>query len=44
MPLLEDFEGTLTLRTNSDKLLTATVLELGGEAGEFTVLPVTPIP
>ena len=42
--LLEDFEGTLTLRTNSDKLLTATVLELGGEAGEFTVLPVTPIP
>ena len=42
--LLEDFEGTLTLETGTKDLLTATVLELGRAAGEFTVLPVTPIP
>ena len=42
--LLEDFEGTMTLETGSSNLITATVLELGGEAGQFTVLPVTPIP
>ena len=34
----------MTLETGSSNLITATVLELGGEAGQFTVLPVTPIP
>ncbi len=42
--LLEDFEGTMTLETGSSNLITATVLELGGAAGQFTVLPVTPLP
>lgn len=43
--LLEDFEGTLTVQaTGLNDLITATALELGGEAGQFTALPVTPIP
>ena len=43
--LLEDFEGTLTVQVTSlNALITATALELGGDAGQFTALPVTPIP
>ncbi len=42
---LENFEGTLTVTTASlNGLLIATALELGPEAGQFTTLPVTPIP
>ena len=42
---LENFEGTLTVTTASlGALLVATALELGPQAGQFTTLPVTPIP
>ena len=42
---LTDFEGTLTVDVNSlNQLITATALELGTEPGQFTTLPVTPIP
>lgn len=42
---LEHFEGTLTVTTASlNGLLIATALELGPQAGQFTTLPVTPIP
>jgi len=42
---LTDFEGTLTVDVNSlNQLITATALELGTERGQFTTLPVTPIP
>ncbi len=38
--LLEDFEGTLTVQVTSlNALITATALELGGDAGQFTALP-----
>ena len=39
-PVLEDFEGTLTVMGN---LLAATALQLGNDPGEFTTLPVVPI-
>lgn len=43
---LENFEGTLTVEVGSalSDLITATALELGTKPGEFTTLPVTPIP
>ncbi len=42
---LTDFEGTLTVTTGSlNALLVATALELGPQPGQFTTLPVTPIP
>ncbi len=42
---LSDFEGTLTVTTGSlNALLVATALELGPQPGQFTTLPVTPIP
>ena len=42
---LTDFEGTITVQTSSgNALFTATVLELGTLSGQFTTLPVTPIP
>ena len=43
---LENFEGTLTVQVGSSQsyLITATALELGANPGEFTTLPVTPIP
>jgi len=42
---LEDFEGTLTVEvTTFNALIAATALELGSQPGEFTTLPVTPIP
>ncbi len=42
---LTDFEGTLTVEVSSlNQLITATALELGTGPGQFTTLPVTPIP
>ena len=42
---VDDFEGTITVTTGSlNGLLVATALELGGLPGQFTTLPVTPIP
>jgi hypothetical protein len=42
---LSNFEGTVTVTTGSlNGLMIATALELGTAAGEFTTLPVTPIP
>lgn len=41
----ENFTGTITVETNSlNALITGTALELGLNPGEFTTLPVTPIP
>jgi hypothetical protein len=42
---LTDFEGTLTVEVSSlNALITATALELGSQPGQFTTLPVTPLP
>ncbi|HUV12484.1 MAG TPA: hypothetical protein VMY18_02510, partial [Acidobacteriota bacterium] len=42
---LTNFEGTLTVDVGSlNQLITATALELGTGPGQFTTLPVTPIP
>lgn len=42
---LTNFEGTITVSTNSlNALITATALELGTLPGQFTTLPVTPVP
>lgn len=42
---LENFEGTLTVETSSlNALIAATALELGSQPGQFTTLPVTPVP
>jgi hypothetical protein len=42
---LEGFEGTITVEvTTFNALVAATALELGSQPGEFTTLPVTPIP
>lgn len=42
---LENFEGTLTVEATSlNALIAATALELGTQPGQFTTLPVTPIP
>ncbi len=42
---LTNFEGTITVTTGSlNGLIVATALELGTAPGEFTTLPVTPIP
>jgi len=42
---LDGFEGTLTVEvTTFNALITATALELGTEPGQFTTLPVTPLP
>jgi hypothetical protein len=42
---LTDFEGTLTVETSTfNALMAATALELGTKPGEFTTLPVTPLP
>jgi hypothetical protein len=41
----EEFEGTLTVEVGTfNALITATALELGSQAGQFTTLPVTPLP
>jgi hypothetical protein len=42
---LTDFEGTLTVEVSTfNALITATALELGKQKGQFTTLPVTPLP
>ncbi|HLV01738.1 MAG TPA: hypothetical protein VKZ59_10750, partial [Acidobacteriota bacterium] len=42
---LENFEGTLTVETNTlNALIAATALELGSQPGQFTTLPITPLP
>lgn len=42
---LDDFVGTLTVEvTTLNALVAATALELGGQPGQFTTLPVTPLP
>ena len=42
---LTDFEGTITVEaTTLNALIAATALELGGLPGQFTTLPVTPVP
>lgn len=42
---LAGFEGTVTVEVTSlDAVITGTALELGPQPGQFTTLPVTPIP
>jgi hypothetical protein len=42
---LEGFEGTMTVEvTTFNALIAATALELGSLPGQFTTLPVTPLP
>lgn len=40
----EDFAGTLIVRASGNGLIAGTALELGPGPGEFTTLPVTPLP
>lgn len=40
----EDFAGILIVRASGNGLIAGTALELGPGAGEFTTLPVTPLP
>ncbi|MBI2820941.1 MAG: SBBP repeat-containing protein, partial [Acidobacteria bacterium] len=41
---LDGFEGTLTVEVTGEGAIAATALELGSQPGQFTTLPVTPLP